>query len=180
MRLFRDGRIYFSRPSSSTTWRDYVLKTSAEIDENGQTKTYVFTMILQSTTLVRDRLTKAGFDFNDVTGYPKDLSDLILRTISKTGAAIGDLIREFTQIKPSTFSPLTTFNARAQLLKRRIAEADENCAIPDKLATWIILNTIKQTYPDRHRFLVRDIESETLTWGKLMEEMAAEASHEAL
>jgi len=68
--------------------------------------------------LVRDRLTSARFDFNDLTGDPKDLYDLILYTISKTRAIIRDLIRKFIQIKPSTFTTFTVFNARALLFKR--------------------------------------------------------------
>lgn len=157
---------------------DYILKDG--IEKTAQLKAYTFILILQSITHVRDRLATSGWDFNTNGQDPKDLYDLILRTISNTGAAVGELIREFVRIKISNYTSLKAFQTRAQYLKRHIGEADARCAIPDHLAVWIILNALKDNYEQWHRFLLREMTDGTLTWNKLMEEMSTESANEAL
>jgi lipase chaperone LimK len=49
---------------------------------------YVYILILQSTSKVRDRLENAGWEFSQsTTKNPRDLYDLFLTTISETGAS---------------------------------------------------------------------------------------------
>ncbi|OIW27133.1 hypothetical protein CONLIGDRAFT_682212 [Coniochaeta ligniaria NRRL 30616] len=155
-----------------------VLKTSAEVSKTNREKAYAFILILQSISQVRDRLANAGWDFNTMDQDPKDLYDLILRTIPNTGAAVsnawaivGGFVHNFTHTKPSKFTSFEAYHAYVQYSKQCLSEV--NCAVPDKLAICIVLNALKEYNLKWYSMLARQVPG--LTWSQLMQEMGREA-----
>jgi transposase InsO family protein len=71
---------------------------------------------------------------------------------------------------------MQTFQNRLQFLRRRLEQLD--CTMSPKLYLWVTINALKDSYPRKYEFLVRDMEKDSLTWEALMEELAKEDSKE--
>ncbi|OIW25729.1 hypothetical protein CONLIGDRAFT_708494 [Coniochaeta ligniaria NRRL 30616] len=125
---------------------DYILKTSAEVTKSNHGKRFVFGLISQSISPVRKDLENAGWDFDaTVEGQdPKDLYDLILRTIDKTGEAIRTrkLVDEFTRVRPSMYATFKGYMRRLRPLRRRLRERVPD--LSDEACVRIVLAGVKE------------------------------------
>lgn len=132
-------------------------------------------LIKSSLSKVRTVLQNAGWD--PEVQNPKYHFDFVLREIAKTPDTLaGDVVLEFTHIDRAQFGSLAAYQSRVIYLRRRLTELD--CAVSEKMCIWVTINGLKGRYSRWYNSLARAMNTNTLSWDSLMQEMTARAIKE--
>lgn len=140
---------------------------------------FLLGLLTASVSPVANRLVKAGWDFSKPDQSPVDLYNQTLKIVlppSQLSKAATDTLRRLTP-NPGSFWGLRGYHLQAKSCKRHLDAL--GCPIDDKLAVWLVLNTLETHLPDFAQQLSEDMSAgeltwSKLTWSKLMEKIAKE------
>lgn len=138
---------------------------------------FLLGLLTASVAPVASRLLKAGWNFSKPNQDPVDLYEQTLKIIlppSELSRVASTALRDFLMAKCYPRYGLRDYQKTMEYLKRRLNAL--GCPMDGNLAVCVVLNALEKPFPELWQQLVEDMSAGGLTWSKLMEKIAKEAS----
>lgn len=139
---------------------------------------FVLGLLTASVAPIARRLLKAGWNFSKPNQDPVDLYEQTIKIIlppSKLPKVASTVLRDFCAAECYLRYGLREYQNTMEYLKRRLNAL--GCPMDDNLALCVVLNALEKPFPELWQQLVEDMSAGGLTWSKLMEKIAKEASN---
>ena len=139
-------------------------------------KGFVLGLMAASIAPISDQLEKVGWDFKKTNQDPRELHGLIVQLFSPyascliIGSKIAALVEGLS--KPQSGRTLIKWKLDIEYAKRQLSR--QGAPISDTLATWLVLQALKDEDPARYRILLCEQYSGKLTWDLLMSKIEEE------